>query len=274
MSLAGNRANHFMTEKNKVALVTGASSGIGRALVKILAREGWRVYAVARREAELISLQLECQLNYGAEMVPIVMDLSLPGGALSLKTSLQEKKISLDLLVNNAGLGDLADFENQSLAHILQIIRVNILALTELCHYFIPDLLKTRGKILNVASMAAFQAGPGMAVYYASKAYVLSLSEALSLELKSRVSVTALCPGPTESEFQQVACVQDLPFFNRSLPKAETVALYGYHALMKGQRLAIPGFRHQLLIFSERLLPRLWVLKIIHFLQSRRTKQK
>jgi len=188
----------------KTVLITGASRGIGYELTKLFAKDSYNLVLVARDKAKLKEIEENFSKKYNIDILIIAKDLSEPNAAFEIFNKTIEKQIVVDVLVNNAGIGDFGKFHNEDISKISNILQVNIISLTELTRLFIDTMLmKKEGKILNVSSMAAFQAGPYMAVYYASKAYVQSFSEAITSELKGTgVTVTTLCPGPTKSGFQ------------------------------------------------------------------------
>jgi short-subunit dehydrogenase len=255
----------------KPALVTGASSGIGLELAKLLAAAGHDLVLVARRESELQTLAASLARELGTRSHVVVSDLAQPGAATELARSLTEAGIELEILINNAGFGVHGPFATTDLQTELDMVQVNIVALTELSKHVIPGMIaRGRGSVLNVASTAAFQPGPLMAVYYASKAYVLSLSEALAVELEGTgVNVIALCPGPTESGFQAAAGIGRSKL-SGSLPSSAEVAACGMRALERGTTVAIAGTRNWWLVQSVRLLPRKLVARAVRRLQARR----
>jgi short-subunit dehydrogenase len=238
-----------------VALITGASSGIGAELARCFAQGGYDVVLTARRRDRLEAL--------AAELAPharvLEADLSDPDAPVRLYATTGP----VDVLVNNAGLGALGRFATIPLGREMEMLRVNITALTELARLYVPPMVaRGRGRVLNVASTAAFQPGPGMAVYGATKAYVLSLSEAMCAELAgSGVTVTCLCPGPTETEFAAAAGMEKSRMFRRAMP-ASQVAQLGFAATMAGRRLAIPGVMNRMSATMVRLAPRGLVLRI------------
>ncbi len=181
-------------------------------------------------------------------------------------------KCNIEILINNAGFGDYGYFHTLDLAKQQQMIRLNIEALTDLTYLYGKDMVKRKsGKILNVASTAAFQPGPLMSVYYATKHYVLAFSEAIAEEWSSfGVTVTALCPGPTESGFQKAASASLNKIFNKNLPTSREVAEYGYASLMKGKRVAIHGLTNTIMAWSIRLLPRRLIVKMVKKMQEQR----
>lgn len=259
-----------MIHKNKTALITGASSGIGLGLAKVFARHGYDLVLVARREEKLRELQSTLEALYKIRAKVLCSDLSEANAPREIFQTLHDEKIAIEILVNNAGFATYGEFAETDLDTELQLLQVNIAALTHLTKLFLPPMIDNRrGKILNVASTAAFQPGPLMAVYYASKAYVLSFSEALSEELEgSGVSVTCLCPGATQSGFQERATMTNSKLVQGQLMSAAMVANWGYRALMRGQRVTVPGAKNQLWSLAPRLLPRSWSAKIVKRVQE------
>jgi uncharacterized protein len=247
-----------MAGKNQTALVTGASVGIGRELAKLFAKDGYSVVLVARNGERLSQFADELQRQFGISAKPIAMDLAAALAPQSLFGQLAAENIAIDILVNNAGYGKLGAFADVPLEESLGQIQLNIAVLTHLTKLFLGQMLERKsGKILNVASTAGFQPGPLMAVYYATKAYVISFSEALASELSgSGVTVTCLCPGATDTEFQKRAGTEETLLFKLRPMSAKTVAQDGYRALMKGKPLVISGLRNWLLAESLRISPR------------------
>jgi short-subunit dehydrogenase len=250
-----------------VAVVTGGSSGIGLALARVLAREGYDLLLVARREQELRAIAKDLSHRFGSTSVVAGVDLSEPGAAARVHEAAHEAGLTVDVLVNNAGFGGHGRFVETDADHERQMLAVNVVALTELTKLFLPAMVQRRsGRILNVASTAAFQPGPFMAVYYASKAYVLSFTEALGEELVGTgVTATALCPGFVPSGFQDVAGLdEDLPFMRSPGTKtAEEVAEAGYRAMMSGRRVFIPGGLNRVGAHAARIAPRRAVLTMV-----------
>jgi hypothetical protein len=255
------------------ALVTGASSGIGAALARLLAASGFELVLVARREDRLVELRDDLAKRHGTRSTVLVSDLGQYTAPADLVARLDSLGIRVSVLVNNAGFGLYGPFAATSWDSELQMLQVNIVALTALTKLLLPGMLARRdGRILNVASTAAFQPGPLMAVYYASKAYVLSFSEALANEVKGTgVTVTALCPGPTASEFQGTARLEKSRLVRLvRLQTTEQVARAGYEGLMKGKAVVIPGLVNWLGAQSPRVLPRSWVRFIVRRAQDPR----
>jgi uncharacterized protein len=256
-----------MTRARPVALVTGASSGIGRELARVLARESHDLVLVARRESELQALAEELRSRFGAESTVIAADLSVPDGPQRVYDSVTAAGHSIDILVNNAGFGGHGAFVETSAADEQRMLAVNVVALTTLTKLFLPAMVQRRhGRVLNVASTAAFQPGPFMAIYYASKAYVLSFTEAIAEELVGTgVTVTALCPGVVPSGFQEAAgLAEDAPVVKSPGAKsAQFVARAAYDGMMHGKRIVIPGALNKLGVQSLRLAPRRAVVTVV-----------
>src|SRR4051812_4084275 len=248
-----------------LAVVTGASSGIGRDFASILAREGHDLVLVARREAELKALADELQQKHGATSTIAPVDLSQPGAADDVVAAIGAGT-AVDVLVNNAGFGGHGAFEKRARKDDLRMLAVNVVALTDLTRVLMPGMVaRGRGRILNVASTAAFQPGPFMAVYYASKAYVLSFSQALAEETRGTgVTVTTLCPGVTTTEFQQVAGVEEVPLTKGPLSMtAREVADAAYAGMTRGRLIVIPGVHNKVGAQATRLAPRQVMLRVV-----------
>ena len=248
-------------------LITGASSGIGLELAKCFAADGCRLILVARNREALEKLAEELQRENKIEAIVLAADLSLPETPKQIFEKLSAQKITVDVLVNNAGFGAHGSFAGLSLPRQLEMLQVNITALTELAGLFLPGMIqRKRGGILNVGSVAGFLPGPGMAVYYATKAFVLSFTEALAEELLGTgLKVSVLCPGPTESNFGNVARGQKVRQIKTSKMSAEVVAQYGYRAFRNGKVTAIPGLQNKAFVFLNRFAPRWLPRKIINF---------
>jgi len=254
-----------MHNRRKTALITGASLGIGRELAKLFAATHYDLVLTARDAARLSALANEVQSQFGINAKSFPLDLAASSAPQFLFDQLSRENVAVDVLVNNAGFGKLGPFSKLSLEDTLGQIQLNTMALTHLTKLFLGPMLERKsGKILNVASTAGFQPGPTMAVYYATKAYVISFSEAIASELRGTgVSVTCLCPGATDTNFQKVAGTEETALFRRLRPmEAATVARDGYRALMKGKPLVISGFRNWLLTESLRLSPRRLVTEV------------
>ncbi|MGO8921519.1 MAG: SDR family NAD(P)-dependent oxidoreductase [Xanthobacteraceae bacterium] len=246
-----------------VVLITGASSGIGAALAKVFAAHGHELALVARRQDRLETLAGEIAATGRPRPTVITVDLERRDGASAIAAELSSLGLEPAIVVNNAGFGLTGAAAALSRDEQLAMIDVNVRALTELSLMFVDSLARHRGGILNVASLAAFLPGPGMAVYYASKAYVVSFSEALHRELAERgVRVTALCPGPVPTEFQARAGMR-LPAAARTLElPAERVAQIGYDALMAGKRVVIAGIGNRIVVSLMRLVPNALILRL------------
>lgn len=256
--------------RRQMALITGASSGIGYELAKLFARDGYDLALVARDRQKLDALAQAMRRQHGISASVLPADLSLPEAPETVWRALEASPV--DVLVNNAGFGAYGAFARTELAEQLRMIQVNATALTHLTRLFLPGMIQRgRGKILNVASTAAFQPGPLMAVYYASKAYVLSFSEAVANELRgSGVSVTALCPGPTTTDFQRRAGIERTRLMRGRIMDAETVARAGYRGLLSGRTVVVPGLRNRLLSVAVRLPPRDAVTQMVRSIQEQR----
>jgi len=244
---------------NQTALITGASGGIGYELAKLFAKDHHNVVLVARSAPKLTQFADELQRQFGVSAKAVPLDLTAAPAPQFLFDQLQREGIIVDFLVNNAGYGVLGEFAKVPLEENLGQIQLNVTALTHLTKLFLgPMIERHSGKILNVASTAGFQPGPLMAVYYATKAYVILFSEALANELSgSGVTVTCLCPGATDTGFQGRAGVADTKLFRAIRPMdAKTVARDGYRGLMAGKTMVISGFRNWLLAESVRFSPR------------------
>jgi short-subunit dehydrogenase len=255
----------------RVTLITGASSGIGAELARVFASKGHRVALVARRADRLETLAGEIVASGGARPIIIPCDLEQPDGGDKVAAALAAESVEVEYVVNNAGFGKFGHAIKLDRAEQLGIIAVNIRAMTELSLRFSDSLIKHRGGILNVGSLAGFLPGPGMAVYYASKAYVLSFTEALHEELGPLgVRVTALCPGPVPSEFQARAGFR--PGFDSAVLNVSPadVALAGYRGLMANKRAVLPGLGVKMVPFLLRFFPRGFILAAVGKLQLKR----
>jgi uncharacterized protein len=260
------------TARRPAALITGASSGIGAAIGRECAAHGYDVVLVARGKERLVALAAELETAHGIAARVIEADLAQPQAPDAIYQQVGLHGVAVDVLVNNAGFGTYGPFAETDLRTELEVLQVNMVALTHLTKLFLRDMLaRGHGKVLNVASTAAFQPGPLMAVYYATKAYVLSFSEALANEVQGTgVTVTALCPGPTPTGFQRRARMEDTRLMHSPLvTDAATVARVGYRALMAGKTVAIPGWTNRALTFAVRLTPRRLVTRIVRQINER-----
>ena len=256
-----------------IALVTGASAGIGKELARLLAADH-DLILTARRELELDALAAELP-QAKSHIIPL--DLATAAGPKALFEAVAAKGLTVDVLINNAGFGDVGPFAEANLEKSLRMIQLNVTALTELTGLFLPGMIARRsGRILNVGSVAGFQPGPYMAVYYATKAYVNSFSEALWSELSGTgVSVTCLCPGATSTEFAQAAGMEQTKLFTvGSVADARSVAAAGVEAMKREKRLTVTGFRNRALIFAERFLPRGVVIRAVSWMLSKRSGKR
>jgi len=257
---------------NKTALITGASSGIGMEMATVFAAQKQNLILVARNASKLNEIAADLSAKFGIKVNVFAIDLSEPNAAQKVYDYCSKQQLHIDYLVNNAGFGDFGFFAESNLEKQLQMINLNITTLTQLTHLFLPAMIKNKcGKILNVASTAAFQPGPLMSVYYATKAYVLHFSEAIANELESTgVTVTALCPGATESGFQKAADLEESKLVKgKKLPSSAEVAAYGYKAMMQGKKVAIHGFMNAIMANSIRFTPRNLVLKMVRMIQDK-----
>ena len=247
-------------QTKRTALITGASSGLGVEYAKLFAADQHDVVLVARSEDKLRALAAELeQQGVRAHVYPA--DLSRAEAPRELFDALTRDGIRVDVLVNNAGLGYVSTFHASELRSELEMVQVNVTALTALTHLFLPGMVQQRyGRVLNIASTAAFQAGPGMSVYFATKAYVVSFSEGIAHELRGTgVTVTAHCPGATHTGFAAVAGAGDTLLFKGAVASADATARHGYLALRRGRKLSIQGLLNRLLYWGGLLTPR-WLL--------------
>jgi uncharacterized protein len=255
----------------KTALITGASGGIGLELARIHASNGDNLVLVARSADKLLRLKEDLEARHHIRTHLISKDLSLPGAAREVFEETRSLNLSVDYLINNAGVGTFGLFHETDPVKTEQMIQLNVMALTQLTRLFLPAMIVRKcGRIMNVASTAAFQPGPTMAVYFASKAYVLHFSEAISNELGGTgVTCTAFCPGATESGFRDAAAMQESALFkNKKVPSSREVAEYGYRAMMKGKPVAIHGLMNFLLANTVRFTPRSLVVKVTRWMTS------
>ncbi|GAB4169771.1 MAG: SDR family oxidoreductase [Calditrichia bacterium] len=246
-------------------LITGATKGIGYELTKLFARHLHSLVLVARDEQKLAEISKQCMEKYSIEVIPLAMDLSVPENVDQLIDYIQQKGISIDILINNAGFGVYGDFLELDEKTDIEMINLNITALVKLTKA-IGRIMKDQGhgKILQVASTAAFQPGPNMAVYYATKAFVLSFSEAVSKEFADyHIQVSTLCPGPTETAFHDRAGTRSSVLMQKLNMSAEKCAHIAFEGFMNGKRLIIPGMMNKIGVFLVRFFPRSWVLSVV-----------
>ena len=247
------------------ALITGASNGIGLELARIHASKGGDLVLVARNKSKLDELKTELEKQFKVSVYTIGKDLSVTNAAQEIYTETNKLNIQVDYLINNAGFGDFGMFVETDWNKELQMINLNITTLTHFTKLYLQDMVKRRsGKIMNVASTAAFQSGPTMAVYCATKAYVLSFTEAVSNEVSDKgITLTALCPGATETGFQAAGGMEESELFKgKKLPTAKEVAEYGYTSMIKGKTVAIHRIMNYIMSNSIRFIPRAVVLKV------------
>lgn len=244
------------------ALITGSSSGIGRVLVDLFAKDGYDVILVARRDQQPVKDEVE--KRFGVKAHALSLDLSKPGAGVRLFDEVQRLGLHVDVLVNNAGFSKYGTFHELPMQQQLDIVHTNVTTVVEATRAFTtPMIARGSGRVLNIASTAAFQPGPRMAVYYASKAFVLSFSEAIAIDLEGTgVSVSVLCPGPTRTEFTTVANYKETGLASFAMASAESVALAGYQGLMKGERVIVPGALNKATALGAQLGPRGLVLRV------------
>jgi short-subunit dehydrogenase len=256
----------------KTALITGASGGIGLELARIHAMKGDNLVLVARSLEKLGMIKSELEQQFNISVYNIIKDLSLKNSAAEVYDELLMHNISIDYLVNNAGLGDFGLFAVSDWTKQERMINLNITALAHLTRLFLPEMIKRgEGRILNVASTAAFQPGPTMSVYFATKAFVLNFSEAINNEVKDKgVTVTALCPGSTESNFHAVALGDKRLVRDRKMASSREVAEAGYEGMMKGKPVVIPGLKNSFMAFGVRFFPREIIVKMARKIQEKK----
>jgi len=257
--------------EGQTALITGASMGIGVDLAECFAKDGYDLILTARSEGALKDVASKLAEKYKIKAAPIALDLGATGAGRKLAGEIAARGLRVDVLVNNAGYGTAGAFNGSDESGQLGMIDLNVRALVELTHVYWPAMLaNNRGGVLNVASTAAFQPGPLMAVYYASKAFVLSFSEALWREAQGTgVHVSVLCPGPTASNFRERAGTGKTKLKNLGTPMGSApVARMGYRAFQKNQRVMITGFRNRLLARLGPYMPRKMLLDTVYNIQS------
>ncbi|MGB8298817.1 MAG: SDR family oxidoreductase [Polyangia bacterium] len=260
----------------QTALITGASAGLGREYARLFAKDGHDLVLVARRRDRLDELARELSATHGTACTVMAADLATASAGRLIADQVRAAGLAIDFLVNNAGFGRRGFFAQLDVRPQLETIDVNVRALVELTHLFLPGMLERKqGRILNIASMAGFVPGPFMATYYASKAFVISFTEALAGELHGTgVTVTASCPGPTATEFGDVAGNSKSNLFKRHVADAVSVARHGYLAMLAGKVVAIPGLQNKLSVQSVRIAPRAAVRAIAGKLNSDRAPDR
>lgn len=254
----------------KTVLITGASKGIGRELAIVFAQQGYDLVLIARSKDLLAGLSKKLDRKYGVIVTVIEKDLTRTEAPEEIWEELKDREINI--LVNNAGFGDYKEFAHSEWEKQNLMVQLNVTALMHMTRLFLPAMEERgEGKILNLASTAAFLPGPNMSVYYATKAAVLSFSQAVSKEVrKSNVTVTALCPGPTSTNFENAAgLVNSRLFHSLKVTSARKVAVYGYKSLMKGKPVAVEGISNKLMVLGAKLAPRGLVLTMIDQIQSK-----
>ncbi|KRE28580.1 SDR family NAD(P)-dependent oxidoreductase [Paenibacillus sp. Soil522] len=252
----------------KTVLITGVSGGIGKELANRFAKGGHNIVLVARSESKIVELAQEYRKKYGIQATVIAKDVAAPGVPEEIFTELKEKGITVDYLVNNAGFGLFGTFMETDMEQEVNMIDINIKALTVMTKLFLPDMIKRgQGGVMNVASLVGFFPGPMMSVYYATKAYVLSFTEALANEVTGTgVTVTALCPGLTSTGFVDRS---GMGAVKGAIMEAGQVAEEGYRGFLRGKTLIMPGVRNRFIAFMPRLLPRMMITRLVRSSQDR-----
>lgn len=255
----------------QTALITGASSGIGKELAYLFAKDGYELILVARRKEKLEALAGELREKHGTMSTIIVQDLAAHGAATAVFEKVQDAGKTVDALVNNAGFGTYGKFWENDEQKEIDMIHVNVSVLTHLTHLFLPGMVERKhGQILNIASTAAFQPGPFMSVYFATKAFVLHFTEGIASELEGTdVYASALCPGPTRTEFSTHGDIEASTLFDRKLPSAKDVAEYGYREMKKRQVVIVHGCSNKALLSLNKISPRSLVVKVVKRLQRK-----
>jgi hypothetical protein len=255
---------------NETALITGASSGIGLEFARLFAADDSNLVLVARREDRLQALADELKSEFGVDVFILPKDLSEKSAPREVFDTLREENIQIDVVVNNAGFGARGSFTDLDEEAQIDMIMVNVAALTHLTRLFLPGIIERGcGGILNVGSLAGFQPGPNLAVYYATKAYVLSFTEALHEEIRNpNIKITCLAPGPVRTEFGEKSKLDDSLLFKMSLMDVGPVVKAGYEGFRRGDVIVLPGIKQKLIPLLLRFMPRFLVRKIVKSLQS------
>jgi short-subunit dehydrogenase len=259
----------------KTVLITGASVGIGRALAYEFAKRGYQLVLIARRETQLNELASDLNTQYGVQSTVMVADLNTDAAVTQIISALIEKNIQIEVLVNNAGLGEYGYFANNKIGRIAEMVQINIMALVKLTHALLPSMrARQSGYILNVASTAGLVAVPMMSVYAASKAFVVHFTEAIAIENRDvNIHMTILCPGPTLTEFAKSAHMADAKPFSAPLMNimsAHEVAKIGVEALFKHCAICIPGWRNRIMLRLGGLLPKAWRHFLTYYFMKKR----
>jgi uncharacterized protein len=259
-------------DKRQTALITGSTSGIGLELATIFAKDGIDLALVSRSKADLEKIKITLEKIYNVKVFVYACDLAKADAAQQVYEVMCNEGINISYLANNAGFGDYSEFIDSDAGKNYDMMMLNMVTLTEMAHLFLPNMKEEGfGRILNVASTAAFQPGPLMSVYYATKAYVLSFSEGISEELAgSGVTVTALCPGPTATKFQKTAKMESSKLSdNMGVMDPQMVAQIGYEAMNEGEVVVITGFLNKIIAVLVRFIPRFLVRKMILQIQKK-----
>jgi uncharacterized protein len=258
----------------RTALITGSSGGIGLELAKIHAEKGHNLVLVALSREILNELKTDLERDYKVQVYVIEKDLSHPDNVREVYDELKQNNISIDYLINNAGFGDFGFFAESNWDKQKKMINLNITAVTYFTRLFLTDMInRGEGKIMNISSTAAFQPGPTMSVYFATKAFVLSFSEAVNNEVRDKgISITAFCPGSTDTGFHAVVMGDGNPVKKRKLSSASQVAKSGYRAMMRGKPVAIHGFMNSIMATCVRFMPRGVVVKVARMIQENKHK--
>lgn len=272
--MSENTADTVSSTSHPYALVTGASSGIGREFVRLFAEDGWNLVLTARNESRLGAVKVELDERHGIRVIVLARDLADPATPANIFSTLKQEGIVVSALVNDAGFNVHGPFEVTDLKPELEMIQVHVTALTHLTKLFLHHRhVQTPAMILNVSSIAAFVPGPNVSVHFATRSYILSFSEALALELAvTNVSVTCLCPGPVQSAFFARANMENVRLatgWPLRLMDAHTVAKVGYTAMKKGKVVAIPGLQNKVIVFFAKHIPRALVTRISGWIMAR-----